>query len=156
MRETERQLAVRHTLRTIEFAASLGAKVMVLHLGLVEMRDYTDKLLRLFADGKAGTRKFERIRVKAVTVRAKKRQQHLDQVFRSLDEIVPRAKEAAVRLGVETRFGIEEIPSEGEIGDILQRYGADAAGSARGAGAWSSCAMHRARPTPSNIPARCT
>src|SRR5512137_1619954 len=49
--ETERRLAVRHTLRTIEFAGSLGAKIVVLHLGSVDMRNYTDQLIQLLADG---------------------------------------------------------------------------------------------------------
>jgi sugar phosphate isomerase/epimerase len=125
-RETERQLAVRHTLRTIEFAASLGAKFVVLHLGSVDMREYTDKLMQLFAEGRAGTPKFDSLRVKAVTVRAQKRQRNFDQLFRSLDELVPHALSAGVRLGVETRFAIEEIPSEGEIAEIIARYGTEA------------------------------
>src|SRR6059036_2939310 len=65
LRETERQLAVRHTLRTIEFGASLGAKFVVLHLGSVEMRDYTGKLMKLLAAGKASTSKFDRVRWRA-------------------------------------------------------------------------------------------
>jgi sugar phosphate isomerase/epimerase len=125
LNETERQLAVRHTLRTIWFAASLGAKFVVLHLGAVEMRDFTEKLLHLVARAESKTPKFEDLRVKAVTVRAQKRQRHLDQVFRSLDEIVPRAREAGVHLGLETRFAIEEIPSEDEVGEIILRYGTD-------------------------------
>ena len=125
LNETERQLAVRHTLRTLEFAASLGAKLVVLHLGLVEMPDYTEKLMNLFASAQGNTPKFEDLRVKAVTVRAQKRQRNLDQMFRSLDEIVPRARTAGVRLGLETRFAIEEIPSEDEVGEIIRRYGAD-------------------------------
>src|SRR2546425_1440550 len=32
-KEREREMAVRHTLRTIDFAASLGARAVVLHLG---------------------------------------------------------------------------------------------------------------------------
>jgi sugar phosphate isomerase/epimerase len=126
LRESERQLAVRHTLRTIEFAASLGAKFVVLHLGDVDMRDYTMKLMKLYATGKAGTPKFDKVRVKAITVRAKKRPKHFDQLLRSLDEIVPAAKQAGVRLGFENRDAIEAIPSEDEFGELIQRYGADA------------------------------
>jgi len=125
LNETERQLAVRHTLRTLGFAVSLDAKFVVLHLGLVEMRDFTEKLLHLFASNQGDTPKFEDLRVKAVTVRAQKRRRNLDQMFRSLDEIVPRAREAGVRLGLETRFAIEEIPSEDEVGEIILRYGDD-------------------------------
>lgn len=126
--DNERQLAVRHTLRTIEFAHSLGAKAVVLHLGSVRMRDYTEKLMHLFAAGKSETPKFDRVRTKALAAREKKRQKHLDQLFRSLDQIVPAAKEAGLRLGVETRDSIEQIPNEDEAGIIIERYGADVTG----------------------------
>jgi sugar phosphate isomerase/epimerase len=128
LRETERQLAVRHTLRTLDFAAELGAKVVVLHLGEVEMRDFTEKLMRFVAEGQSRTPKFEDLRVKAVTVRAEKRKKNFDQLYRSLDNIVPHAQSVGVRLGVETRFGIEEIPSEDEIGEVITRYGAETVG----------------------------
>lgn len=122
----EREQAVRHTLRTIDCAAALGAKAVVLHLGLVPMRNYTMKLLDLHAAGGAETRKFQRVREKALAVRAKKRQKHLDQVFRTLEAVVPRAREMGVRLGMETRFGIEEIPDEQEAAEIVARFGAEA------------------------------
>jgi sugar phosphate isomerase/epimerase len=112
-------------LRTIDFAASLGAPIVVLHLGRVEMRDYTEKLMELFAHGRAAEPKFERVRIKAITVRAKKRQKYFDQVRRTLDEILPRAKELKITLGIETRFGIEEIPSEDEVGELLNIYGTE-------------------------------
>jgi sugar phosphate isomerase/epimerase len=110
--EDERQRAVRHTLRTIDCAATLGAKFVVLHLGLVAMRHYTMRLLGLHAEGRFDSPKFQRLLEKALTVRDKKRQKHLDQVYRSLDAILPRAKELGVHLGMETRLGIEEIPSD--------------------------------------------
>jgi sugar phosphate isomerase/epimerase len=123
--ENERQSAVRHTLRTIDSATTLGAKVVVLHLGVVPMRDYTMRLLGLSAEGRGGTPKFQRLREKALTVRDKKKQKHLDQVYRTLEEVLPRAKEVNVKLGMETRFGIEEIPTEVEADEILKRFGTE-------------------------------
>jgi sugar phosphate isomerase/epimerase len=121
--ERERQCAVRHTLRTIDCAASLGARAVVLHLGLVVMRNYTMRLLELVEAGRRETPKFERLRQKALAVRAKKRQTFLDQVHRTLEDVVPRAQEMNITLGIETRFGIEEIPDADEAEAILQRYG---------------------------------
>ena len=123
--EDERQRAVRHTLRTIDCAATLGAQFVVLHLGLVAMRHYTMRLLDLYADGRFDSPKFQRLLEKALAVRDKKRQKHLDQVYRSLEEVLPRAKEVGVQLGMETRLGIEEIPSEDEAEQILTRFGTD-------------------------------
>ncbi len=123
--EDERQCAVRHTLRTIDCAATLGAKMVVLHLGLVPMRDYTMRLLGLYTEGRGETPKFQRLRDKAQTVRDRKRQKHLDQVYRTLEEVLPHAKEVNVKLGMETRFGIEEIPTEVEAEEILTRFGTE-------------------------------
>lgn len=123
--DRERQCAVRHTLRTIDCAASLGARAVVLHLGLVAMRNYTLRLLGLVEEDKRDAPKFERLRRKALAVREKKRQKFLEQVYRTLDEIVPRAKEMKIKLGIETRFGIEEIPDADEADAIISRYGAD-------------------------------
>jgi len=120
--ETERQLAVKHTLRTIDCAASLGATAVVMHLGLVVMRHYTTRLLGLCAKGRVETPKFQRLRDKALTVRDRKRPKYLDQVYRTLEAILPRAQAAGVRLGMETRFGIEEIPDQEETEQILKRF----------------------------------
>lgn len=125
-KEGERRLAVSHTLRTIDCAASLGAKAVVLHLGLVPMRNYTMRLLELYTAGRADTAKFQRLRDKALAVRALKRQKYLDQVFRTLEAVLPRAKEMGITLGMETRFGLEEIPNEDEVGEIMERFGREA------------------------------
>lgn len=122
-RGDERERAVKHTLQTIEFAASLGAPVVVLHLGEVAMRDYSGKLMKLFVEGRVATPKFERIRAKAITKRIAKRGKYFDQVLRTLDEVVPKATELKVKLGFETRFSLEEIPTEDEIGELITRYG---------------------------------
>ena len=123
--EEERQYAVRHTLRTINCAAALGAKAVVTHLGRVMMRDYTCRLLNLHVEGRADSPRYQRLSARAVAVRDKKRQKFLDQVFRTLDDILPRAKEMNVKIGMETRLGIEEIPNEEEAEEILVRFGAD-------------------------------
>ena len=123
-RETEREQAVRHTLRTLDFAASLGAPAVVLHLGSVEMRHYTEKLMLLFAQGRSATPKFERVRQRALAVRAQKQPRYFDQVLRSLDVIVPHAQQLKIKLGVETRLALEEIPFADEVGELQRRYGA--------------------------------
>ncbi len=123
--EDERKYAVRHTLRTIDCAAALGAKAVVMHLGLVPMRHYTSRLLDLHVQGRAESAKYHRLLEKALTIRGKKRQRPLDQVCRTLDEVLPRAKEMRVKIGMETRLGIEEIPSEEEAEWILARFGTD-------------------------------
>src|SRR5436309_2629393 len=55
----ERELAHRYTLKTLEFAARLKAPLVVLHLGSIEMKDYTDKLLELVGRNQRQTPKYE-------------------------------------------------------------------------------------------------
>lgn len=126
--ERERAQAVRHTSRTIEFAAAVKARAVVLHLGLVPMRNYTMRLLGLYAEGRYDTPKFQRLLNKARAVRERKRQPFLDQAFRTLEAVVPRAREVGIKLGIETRFGIEEIPNEEETAQIIAKFGADVVG----------------------------
>jgi sugar phosphate isomerase/epimerase len=124
----ERDLALRHTLRTLEFAASLNAKAVVLHLGNIPMRwpNYPRRLVGMYMEGQAATPSFERFRAKTLSVRERKQKKHFSQVCRVLDRIVPRAKELKIVLGMETRMGVEEIPSEDEADSLMRCYGADA------------------------------
>ena len=124
--EDERQYAVRHTLRTIDCAAALGAKAVVMHLGLGADAPLHDALVGLARGRTVRQPQVPATDRKSLTVRDKKRQKHLDQVYRTLEAILPRAREVGVKLGMETRLGIEEIPSEEEADQILTRFGTDA------------------------------
>ena len=56
----ERENAYKHTLKTIEFADRLSAKLIVLHMGEISMRNYTDKLISLLEAGKQDTPRYQR------------------------------------------------------------------------------------------------
>lgn len=125
--DRERDLAVRHTLRTLDCAAAVKAKVVVLHLGRVSMRwpNYPRKLIGMYADNRAQTPEFERLRLKTLAARERKRRKYFDQVCRALDRIIPRVRELGLKLGMETRMGIEEIPTEDEADGLIRCYGDD-------------------------------
>jgi sugar phosphate isomerase/epimerase len=124
-RDHERSLAVRYTKRTIDWAATLGAKVVVLHLGAVSMRDYTGKLLRYIGEGKGDSPRFHRVQNRAWRVRSARIERYYSQVLRTMDEIVPHAQAAGIRLGLETRQSLEEIPTIEEVADLIARYGTE-------------------------------
>src|SRR5215831_3598070 len=50
-RPRQRELAIKHTLKTLEFASRVHAPIVVLHLGSIEMKDYTDRLLEMVQRG---------------------------------------------------------------------------------------------------------
>src|SRR5262245_64054543 len=56
-RDREREMAVRYTLKTLEFANRVNAPLVVLHLGSVEMKDYSSKLKEMAARGERDTPK---------------------------------------------------------------------------------------------------
>src|ERR1039457_4524477 len=60
-RERERHLAVKHTLTTLDFAVRVGAPLVVLHFGSMDLKDYTGKLKTLLERGKRGTPEFHTI-----------------------------------------------------------------------------------------------
>jgi len=120
--EREWNRAITHTLKTIEFAVKVGAKAIVLHLGRVPTRKYTEKLVKLTMKDKQMLPKYERVRYKASVVREKKKGPHWNQTLRSLDKLVEHAKQANLKLGIENRFLYEEIPSEAEFTELFKRY----------------------------------
>lgn len=126
--DRERDLALRHTLRTLDCAAMLGAKVVVLHLGRVPMYwpNRPRRLMALYADGKERTPQFALLLQKTLLARERKKKKYFDQVCRVLDRLVPRVKEFKLLLGMETRLGIHEIPSEEEADSLIRCYGRDA------------------------------
>src|SRR5438876_5141926 len=57
-RERERELALRYTLKTLEFATRVSAPLVVLHLGSVELKDYTGKLKEMLGKGEKDSPKY--------------------------------------------------------------------------------------------------
>ncbi|MFM8653288.1 MAG: hypothetical protein ACKODZ_00945, partial [Verrucomicrobiota bacterium] len=65
-REPARRLAERHTLETLEAAAAVGAKLVVLHIGSAGPRRRAQKLELLAMAGKTGTREFVREKIDVI------------------------------------------------------------------------------------------
>jgi len=115
----ERERAVKQTFQTIDFAARLGAPFVVLHLGQVDMRPVTDSLIKLAKTGEYLSRKYVRVKLRAVQRREKIAPSYLQRVKDCLRRIVNYAEAKNVRLGLEERRGYEEIPTERELATLL-------------------------------------
>jgi sugar phosphate isomerase/epimerase len=111
----ERELAQRYTLKTIEFAARLKAPVVVLHLGSIDMKDYTDKLIGLAARGEKGTAKFQKLCDELIERREAKKEAFMARTKQLLQKVLPEAEARGVKLGLENRQGLEELPLEGDF-----------------------------------------
>ena len=118
----ERALAVKYTKKTIDTANTLGARVVVLHCGRVEIEDKTKELAFLYQNNKKEVSEFKRIREAFLRDRLNKAGPFLESVLSSLEEISLYAKERGIFLGVENRVYYREIPNFNEIGIILNKF----------------------------------
>ena len=120
--DRDRELAVKHTLKTIEFAARVKAPVVVLHLGSMDLKDYTGKLGEMLERGEKGTPKFQKLVAEAMAAREAKKKKFVDCVRETLHKILPAAERQGVKLGFENRQAVEELPLEGDFEFLLREF----------------------------------
>lgn len=111
----ERDMAVKCTLKTLEFAVRVRAPLVVLHLGSVEMKDYTTKLKELLADGRMDSARYEKLATEAAEKREARKERFLERTYDTLRKIIPEAEARGLKLGVENREALEEIPFESDF-----------------------------------------
>jgi sugar phosphate isomerase/epimerase len=121
-REDERHRALDLTERTMETAAGLGAQRVVIHLGSVPVKRYTDRLEALTLAGKIYSREYTREKLAFVKARRKHSQLYLDRARAALDELLPGCEKFRVALGIETRSHYEQVPDEREMLALLDHY----------------------------------
>jgi len=121
-RDRERELAMRHTLKTLEFAERVGAKLVVLHMGCIEMRDYNDKLLGLVADGRNDTPKYQTLCAEVDAKREAKKGPFVERAYALLKELIPEAEKRGLRLGIENREALEEIPIDSDFPAFFREF----------------------------------
>jgi sugar phosphate isomerase/epimerase len=118
----ERENAFRYTLKSIETAARVKAPIVVLHMGSVDMKDYTDKLIDMIADGKRDTPKFQKLCEEASRKREDKKERYVNAAYDMLEHIIPEAEHAGVMLGIENREALEEIPFEDDLDLFFRQF----------------------------------
>jgi sugar phosphate isomerase/epimerase len=113
-RPRQRELAERYTLKTLEFAERVKAPLVVLHVGSIEMKDYTDRLLEMLARGEKETPKYQDLCAELEEKRQAKKEKFFERTIASLKKIVPEAEKRGIRLGVENRQALEELPVDAD------------------------------------------
>jgi sugar phosphate isomerase/epimerase len=114
-RPRERELAERYTVKTIQFAVRVKAPVVVLHSGSIDMKDYTDKLLDLAGQGEKAAIKFAKLCAEADLKREAKKGPFVERVNETLKRLLPVAEEQGIKLGIENRQALEELPVESDF-----------------------------------------
>lgn len=111
----ERENAWKHSLKTLDTAARLKAQLVVLHMGAVEMKDYTDRLLDLISEGKRETSKYEKLLEEALEKRESRKEPHVEAAYSFLRGLAEEATQRGLKLGIENREALEEIPFESDF-----------------------------------------
>jgi sugar phosphate isomerase/epimerase len=123
--EEKRRHGVQAVRRSVDLARELGASVVIVHPGRVNMDESLEGVLRqMYQDGQAGTPEYEQAAARMKAARAARAAPHVQAVRRSLDELAEQAVRHGVRLGLENRDHYFEIPLLDEMEWLLdQGYG---------------------------------
>lgn len=117
------ELAVQHTLRTMQFASDIGAKIVVIHCGYVQQRKTSTRdLMDLVARNQLNSPRYEKQFMKFVKERDKRVGRHFDQVVKALEYLLPQAETLNVQLGLENLPTLEAVPNEGEMELLIQQF----------------------------------
>lgn len=118
----ERNLAVKHGLKTLHYAADLEARAVVFHLGRVAMEDEIEKIWAFFDNDAIQTDEAEEWREKKLTERAAKAEPYLDAVLKSLDRLNEEAAKLGLIIGAENRLRLHQIPFLDEFDIIFKEF----------------------------------
>jgi sugar phosphate isomerase/epimerase len=111
----ERDNALRHTLKTLDFATRVGAKLVVLHLGSIDIKDPHDRLVELLEAGQKDTPRYERLCQEIIERREARKERPLGHASEVLHRLVPEAAARGLKLGIENRDGLAELPLESDL-----------------------------------------
>jgi len=118
----DRELALKHTFKTFEFARRVNAALVVLHLGSMELKDYGGKLEDMLEQGLKDTPKYQKLLAEAVARREAKKKSAVTHLYDSLKKIVPEAEKLGLKLGCENRESVREIPLESDFAGFLRDF----------------------------------
>ncbi|UCD57407.1 MAG: sugar phosphate isomerase/epimerase [Candidatus Hydrogenedentota bacterium] len=118
----ERELAVRYTIRTLEHAHEVGATAVVLHLGKTDMDDGFRRLKGEYEGGTLGDASTQNYVRQLLEERKKVGGKHLEAALFSLDKLWRPAERLGIKLGIENRYHLKEVPDPDELGTIFEKF----------------------------------
>lgn len=118
--EKKRKIGLDITKQTIETAILLGAKSVVIHPGMI-MCDYGPEVIlkRLYEQGKKDSDEYDDLKSKMIDFRKKVAPPHVEQVLKSLSELIEFTRPTGIEIGLENRFHFYDIPLLDEMKMLL-------------------------------------
>lgn len=118
--EDDRRRGVFAVKRSIELAARLGARAVIVHPGQVDgIEDLDTQVRRLYEQGRCGLPEYESAKTRLIEARAAQAPVNMRSVRRSLIELAEYASLLGVRLGLENRYHYFAIPQPDEVEELL-------------------------------------
>jgi sugar phosphate isomerase/epimerase len=118
--ESERIEAVSFTKETIDIAAGVRARAVVLHMGevLIDL-SLQDRLYKLCNNSHTQTKEYSYAKEEIIYQRISQSPPYLDAARKSLRELSQYSRQKGIMLGLETRFHLHEIPNMDEMAELL-------------------------------------
>ena len=118
--EENRRQGVAAIRRSIDLAHKLGAKVVIVHPGRVDIdTGLESELMSLYRADQAGRPDYGQTKERLAAARAAQAETNMRSVRRSLVELAEYAAKEGVRVGLENRYHYHEIPLPDELEDLL-------------------------------------
>lgn len=126
---SERVEAVSFAKKTVDLAANVNARAIVLHMGEVPIDlGLQDRLHRLHDTGQAQSKEYGLVKDRLVRQRASLARPYVDAAKRSLQALSKYSRQKDIMLGLETRFHFSEIPNTDEMAELLGEVSEQLAG----------------------------
>ncbi len=117
-----RERAMKLTLKTIEFAATVNARYVVLHMGSTPMPTMMKELQEMAEDGKLFNREFVKRKLEMIQKREALGPFYVKRALEALETIIPHAEKCGVPVAIESRSHYEQVPTEREMVEIMKQY----------------------------------
>ena len=129
-KRSEHARALRHALRSVEWAAEAGASAVVVHLGEVEgsFSGTTAELYRLFRQHGIRDNRAAEARAEMEQRRAEAAPANLEAARESLEQLVAAARPHGIVIGLENRLDFHQIPLPAESIALMEGFAPDEVG----------------------------
>jgi len=120
--EEEYKLAIKYTLRTIDYAQIVNSNIVVVHLGEIETQPSSDEVYKIAKEYGTTSEIYQKYKQSLISSRLQNKQKYFDLLKKTIDVILPYAESKKVSICIETRFFPNEIPNFEEFAEIFDYY----------------------------------
>lgn len=118
--EENRCQGVRMVMRSIDLAANIGAKLLVIHPGNSGVKNHFETKIRELVDsGQKGSPEYQEQFEYLLNIRKENLAPRMDAVEKSLKELLEYAKKPGIKLSLENRYHVMDIPTIDEMERLL-------------------------------------